>query len=164
MTNLLIAVGLPGSGKSTWAQQHFYLKYSIVSSDAIRVRLFGDLKTAHDDAAKEENNTRVWSTYHRDIRERLDHGIDVYADATHLTSSSREVLREIATQAGATVRLVMFTNVQDALLRNSQRPADTHVPDDVMTMFLTRYYDTLFSLRHGEADEYASTTFIERTL
>lgn len=164
MRNLLIAVGIPGSGKSTWAKELFDLKYTIVSSDVIRLRLFGDLATAHNEANKEANNTLVWSTYHRQIRECLEHNVSVYADATHLSASSREELRDIATQTGAKAHVVMFMNIQDAIARNARRPDATRVPDDVMVMFQNRYYDALFSLRSGEAEKYASVTFIERTL
>src|SRR3954467_9044685 len=140
MTNLIVLAGVPGSGKSTWAKTMLDLKYSIVSSDAIRKKLAGSLKQAHQDGIK------PWDAFYDDIEQKLDHNVDVVADATFLTKPHRIRALEVGWKHNAKVHLVLFKNVMEATIRNANREEDHRVPDHAMSGMMSLYYDTLAAL------------------
>ena len=83
MSKLTIMMGIPGSGKSTWARANKKENDVIVSRDEIR---FGLLKEGEEYFAHEN---QVISTFLTDIRIALSEGHNVFADATHLTKKVR---------------------------------------------------------------------------
>lgn len=142
MANLVLPVGIPGSGKSTWATAFLGSgKYSIVSSDDIRRELFGSLRAARDvtPEQKKENNARVWDVYYRRVEEGLRHNVDIFADSTNLRDFARNRLHDISKDTGASIHCVVFDNVAQALVRNTRRPVDLHVPPDVMDSFRIQF-------------------------
>lgn len=133
MSNLIMTVGIPGCGKSTYAET-VYPTATVVSSDEIRKRL-GDI----NDQSK---NDQVFETFHREIANALAvHKDYVVADATHLTQRARKETRALANGSGNQVHVVMFTNVAQALMRNSTR--DRVVPQEAMFRMLQNYERTL---------------------
>lgn len=159
MPNLLILAGVPGSGKSTWAKKFFDLKYTVVSSDEIRKRLFGeDLSVAHEPSVKASNNALVFDAFHKEITEDLNHGIDVIADATNLNRLARQKLLDIAKLTNATPHLILFKNLLEATMRNAERPPETRVPKEAMDYMAAKYYDTLMDLVQ---EPYATVTKVE---
>jgi predicted kinase len=152
MANLLIPMGIPGSGKSTWVKTMLDGKYTIISSDAIRKSLFGSLKAAHTPDEKAKNNAKVWDIFYRDIEEALKHNVDVVADATNLRAFARERLREIAERTGAKTHLLVFNNLDQACLRNVQRNEDAVVPDAVMDDMIDQWEVAMEAILDGLED------------
>ena len=110
-------VGLPASGKTTWAERSFR---TIVSPDRIRVEEFG---TEFDEAIEDE----VWSLAYGRAREVLEAGDVVCFDATSLSRTRRRRLLAIARDAGApAVAVWMDTPRHVAWRRNRER--DRPVP------------------------------------
>lgn len=145
MTNLIIPVGIPGCGKSTYTKALFDLKYSSVSTDEIRRQVFGSLRAAHDVAPEQHraNNDLVFKKYHSQIEDQLRHGVDTIADATNLRRHARRSLLDIAETTGAQAHCILFKNPHEAFLRNRRRPEDAVVPEDKMLDFLAQYYEVL---------------------
>lgn len=148
MANLYITVGIPGCGKSTWAE--YYLagsgRTAIVSSDDIRLEL-----SHHYDQTR---NAEVFDTFHARIRDYLAHDVDVVADATHLTRRSRDATAMCARKQDK-VHVVFFKNSLQALMRNQQRgtPENGLVPSDVMMYkMLPRYEETCRDLVQEKYD------------
>lgn len=82
-------VGLPGSGKSTYAGKFLY-GYSIHSSDAIREELSGDVNN-------QDINKQVFELLHKRIKEDLLQGKDVVYDATNISWKRRKAfLQELS--------------------------------------------------------------------
>lgn len=161
MPNLVMLAGVPGSGKSTWARTFFDLKYTNVSADDVRVREFGSLEAAYL-GDLQANNERVFEIVHRNIRDSLTHGVDVLADATHLTRKARHEIRALAHDLySVRTHLVVFKNVQQALARNARRIGMTRVPDPVQERMVIGYRDLLADLDDGERGLYTSVTMIE---
>src|SRR5687767_4969774 len=106
---IYIPVGIPGCGKSTMFKR--LRGVSLVSTDRVR-RDLGYPSGSVDQ--------RIFDTYHNSIRIMLKTG-SVYADATNLRSFAREELLGIAQDTGAETHLILFRNLGEAILRNSQR-------------------------------------------
>lgn len=160
MTKLIILAGVPGAGKSTWAKTFFDLKATIVNADTIRIAEFGSLDRAWQNDVT-ANNERVFAIFHRTIRDALEHGIDVIADATHLTRRSRQDVRQHAyVVGGVTTHLVTFRNTLEAVDRNSSRLGAARVSDEVQGKMLKQYYSTIADLSDGESALYDSVTTI----
>lgn len=140
MTQLIIPIGIPGCGKSTWATRFFNKSTDIIwSTDNIRARpeFGGDVKS-------QERNNDVFEFFHTAIRESLQDSFRVVADATNLTSKARRTLYDIAYETGAECHIVLFKNNAQALARNILR--ERTVPEQAMMRMLYNYEDTLIRL------------------
>lgn len=158
MSNLIIPVGIPGCGKSTWATSILGSDYEIVSSDEIRKVLYGTLKEAHNPEFKKERNEIVWYTFYGKIEDLLARGTNVFADATNLNDYARKRLREIAARTDADIHILLFENVYEAGFRNRQRAEDQIVPDEVMTPMESLFYAAIEDIIDNEV--YDSVTRI----
>lgn len=83
MNELIMLVGLPASGKSTWAKEYSetHPDYIVHSSDKLREEMYGD---NYDDA----DNSKVFEELHRRILEDLKMHSVIY-DATNLVKKRR---------------------------------------------------------------------------
>lgn len=143
MPNLIILAGLPGSGKSDWAESMFGSKYRIVSSDKIRIQGAGSLRDAHDAEAPFD----PWPKFYQEITDALRMGVDVVADATFLTVKHRDLIREVAASVvGVKTMFVMFDNVYEAFVRNALRGEENRVPVEVMNAMSALHKDTVVRL------------------
>ena len=75
-------VGLPGSGKSTYAERLKEEGYEVFSSDSIREELTGDAST-------QTENTKVFQILHKRIKEALRAGKNAVYDATNTSWKRR---------------------------------------------------------------------------
>ena len=81
-TLLHMLVGPCGAGKSSFAVQH-YQPHEIVSTDELRMQLYGDFGHAPEALA------RVWKLAHGLLRARLEAGVFTVLDATNLDRGDR---------------------------------------------------------------------------
>lgn len=73
----------------------------------------------------------VFDEFIRRIKEGLDAGKTVYADATHLNRSSRSKLINAVGRGQYDFQaLVLIASLDTCLLRNSQRSGRAYVPED----------------------------------
>ena len=119
---IVVLVGLPGSGKSTYLQQ---IGTVGLSSDAIR-------KTLADDETDQTIHDRVFQTLRYLLRQRLALRRPVtYIDATNLTPAERSSYIGIGKSYGCEVEAVYFDTPLDVCLaRNAGRTRI--VPEDAM--------------------------------
>ena len=110
---IVVLVGLPGSGKSTYLKQ---MGVSGLSSDEIR-------KLLADDETDQTIHARVFQTLRYLLEQRLAIGRAVtYIDATNLTPEEREPYLAIGRAWGCEVEAVFFDVPLDVCLeRNAQR-------------------------------------------
>lgn len=152
--NLFVPIGIPGSGKSTWCRR--MLDALVVSSDGIRVELFGSLRAAHDVSPerKKEHNRLVWDRFYSEVEDLLAAGRDVVADGTNLRDFAREKLRAIAHRQDAQIHAIVFNNTTQAFRQNKERPEEQWVPDDVMNSFLGQFNEEYTYVTKEEWDSY----------
>jgi predicted kinase len=160
MATLHLMVGLPGSGKTTFARQleaqHRALRLTV---DEWHIRLFGsDFDGASDDADLAVHNDRhaaiealLWETAAR----VLTLGVDVILDFGFWTRRERDELRGRAQELGAGFRIHFADAAEEVLLeriraRNAELPAGTfHIPED-------RLKEWMLLFEPPSADELAS--------
>lgn len=134
---LVMMVGPAGSGKSTFAHKHFPGTY-IVSSDECR-------RIVCDDMTDQDHNTEVFDLFHRLIDVRLRNGRLTVADATHLTTGSRENLRKVAQRYGVPlIPIVLDIPLSVCMRQNEHR--DRQVPEHIVKKHYKRLEGCLPSL------------------
>ncbi|XZN14482.1 AAA family ATPase (plasmid) [Clostridium perfringens] len=85
MSKLYVLVGLPASGKSTWAKNNINNKTKWVSSDNLRKELLKDENN-------QEHNKMIFEEMRKRTGEYLNQGFNVIYDATNVSSKRRRNL------------------------------------------------------------------------
>jgi len=125
---VIVLIGIPGSGKSTWAAKQ---NATVISSDELRGVLSGDVKN-------QDIHAKVFATMRYLLRTRLELGATpTIIDATNIRRKDRKAWLQIAHKFGASVDAVLFDlPIEVALERNRKR--DRVVPEDVIRSMAKR--------------------------
>jgi predicted kinase len=119
---VVLAIGLPGSGKSSWFKRHNVVP---LSSDMVRSLLF-------DDVREQRFQDLVFSNLRSMLKARLIAKRPTnYVDATNLTPQERQHWIKLAKDYQYEVHAVFFDVPLEVCLERHQR-RDRVVPDDVM--------------------------------
>src|SRR5204862_4589251 len=119
---VILAIGLPGSGKSSWFKRH---NITPLSSDLLRALLF-------DDATEQRFQDLVFSNLRSMLKARLVARRPTnYVDATNLTPHERHSWIKLAKDYGYEVQAVYFDLPVEGCLERIQR-RERVVAEDVM--------------------------------
>jgi predicted kinase len=119
---VILAIGLPGSGKSSWFKRH---NITPLSSDLLRALLF-------DDATEQRFQDLVFSNLRSMLKARLIARRPInYVDATNLTPHERHSWIKLAKDYGYEVQAVFFDVPVEVCLERNQR-RERVVGEDVM--------------------------------
>lgn len=119
---VVLAIGLPGSGKSSWFKRH---NIRPLSTDLLRELLF-------DDAQEQRFQDLVFSNLRSMLKARLIARRPMnYVDATNLTSHDRQSWIKLAKDYGYDVQGVFFDVPLEVCLERNQRRSRV-VSEDVM--------------------------------
>ena len=139
MAKVILLVGLPGVGKSTWARE--YIKNNdntvIVSSDNIIAKI-------NSFRFSSESNDIVFKQVHKDIKDVLGHGFDVIYDATNLSRKKRRhFLKHIV--RGVRVDCVLFHEPIETIFERNETRTERHLPKDVIEKYIRSFNIPLLS-------------------
>ncbi len=119
---VVLAIGLPGSGKSSWFKRHSIIP---LSSDLIRGLLF-------DDATEQRFQDLVFSTLRAMLRARMLAARPWnYIDATNLSPKERHSWIKMAQDFAYEAHAVYFDVPTEVCMERNQRRS-RNVPEDVM--------------------------------
>jgi predicted kinase len=119
---VVLSIGLPGSGKSTWFKRHNILP---LSSDMVRILLF-------DDVTEQRYQDLVFSTLRSMLRARLLAKRPWnYVDATNLSPHERRSWIKLANDFGYEAHAVFFDVPPEVCIERNHR-RERNVPEDVM--------------------------------
>jgi predicted kinase len=119
---VVLSIGLPGSGKSTWFKRHNILP---LSSDMVRILLF-------DDVTEQRYQDLVFSTLRSMLRARLlARRPWNYLDATNLSAHERRSWIKLAHDFGYETHAVFFDVPPEVCIERNRR-RERNVPEDVM--------------------------------
>jgi predicted kinase len=134
---LAVMVGLPASGKSTYAYKLAQENNAIIfSSDDLREELYGDVND-------QEHNHELFVELHRRIKKALKEGHNVIYDACNLSSKRRiAFLQELKHIPCWKECIIMATPYQQCLHNNKarSRKVPEHVIERMCKQFDTPYY------------------------
>jgi predicted kinase len=110
--SVILAIGLPGSGKSSWFKRH---NITPLSSDLLRALLF-------DDPTEQRFQDLVFSNLRSMLKARLIARRPLnYVDATNLTPHERQNWIKLAKDYGYEVQAVFFDVPLEVCLERNQR-------------------------------------------
>ena len=125
---IVVFVGLPGSGKSSYAESS---GVTPISSDLMRQLLA-------DDATDQTIHARVFNCMRYLLRHRLAAGRPVtYLDATHLTPDERKPYIDIARWYGCDVEALLF-DVPLEVCMERNRGRERVVPEEAMQVMAAK--------------------------
>lgn len=130
----VLMVGIPASGKTTWARNFganltkCNASYIIISRDKIRKSLIGESSNYFS------KETEVFNTFVNQINEAMLKYDCVFIDATHVSlASRRKIISHLTPPAEAQLFVkIMQTPFAECLKRNSKRSGFELVPTKVM--------------------------------
>jgi len=125
---LILLVGLPGSGKSTYARER---DLPVVSSDDLRHLLL-------DDATDQTQNRRIFALLRQVVRLRfeMERPLTVL-DATNLSTRERRTWLKLAQLYGVEVQAIYF-DTPVAICKQRNRARSRNVPEDVIDLMAAR--------------------------
>ena len=129
---LIYTVGLPASGKSTWAR-----KYVIQNQDTVRVSR-DDLRNMRGCYWLPQQEDMITQWENACIGEALGHGYNVIVDATNLNPKTVKNLEELAKAYEAEIEVKVFdTSLDICIMRDSCR--EDYVGEKVIREMSNKY-------------------------
>ncbi len=129
MKHLILLSAVPGSGKSTWANEYArtHENVFIVASDEIRVRITGE-------AQNFDHESEVWATYLAEINRYAEEceDVTVIADSTNLKNDFRLFYFKNTPNFDKHSLVVFNIPLEICLLQNRMRSHSRIVPEDAV--------------------------------
>ena len=133
---LILLVGVPGSGKTTYAKEQIEANTIHLSSDAIRKELYGDESIQGDPA-------EVFYLMQKRAVEALNNGNDVIYDATNVTRKDRASIISICPKFVQIEARIIWAPIEMCIERDASRDRTVGkaVIDKMLKRFQALYYD-----------------------
>ena len=136
--SLILLCGIPGSGKTTYAEKYIKKHFNTVhlSSDKIRAELWGNEVTQGD-------NDEVFSLMQSRAIEALNNGQNVVYDATNITRKDRAYIISLCPKFVKIECHIIFTPIETCIERDAarKRTVGKDVIDRMLKKFQAPYYD-----------------------
>jgi len=131
MSTLYVMVGIPGSGKSTWAKAHL-TDAEYISRDNVRLSIIKD----NEDLFSHEDE--VYDKFVAILADGLRNQHNMVADATHMSHGARKKLINAIAKNGVKseeyeiVFVYMNTPIEECIRRDDLREGRAHVTAPVI--------------------------------
>jgi tRNA uridine 5-carbamoylmethylation protein Kti12 len=143
MPEIIVLIGLPGSGKSTW--RHKFLEnqpdYVVVSSDDLIDAYAAEKSINYSEAFHEVNQKEIQSRFRKSLQEAFDSGKNIIVDRTNISVKSRkDILKN--TPFMYVKRAIVFSITDQELKRRlitREQATGKHIPDQVIEQMAARY-------------------------
>lgn len=151
-------VGVSGSGKSTWAKNYIkdHPNTEIISSDAIRLELFGDENSQID-------NKKVFDVYYKRANDLLYEGKDIILDSTNVSFKDRK--RIFTDLKEAWVKAIVFNTPREECIKRDQergRSVGVGVIDKMISRFVCpQYYEGFYRIEYINFNKFDESKMIE---
>lgn len=132
---LILLVGIPGSGKTTYAKN--YPEEAIhLSSDSIRAELYGD-------ESIQGNPVEIFSLMRKRAVDALNDGHSVIYDATNITRKDRASIIDACPKFVKIEAHIIWAPIEECIKRDSarDRTVGKEVIDRMLKRFQAPYYD-----------------------
>lgn len=131
MVELVMLVGIPGVGKTSYARANFGSTHKIHSSDDLRKELFGD-------ELVQDKNSELFEELHRRILSDLKSGISCVYDATNMNRKKRmSFLKRLSGVSCRKKCIILVEPPEICKGRNADR--ERKVPDEVIERMICRF-------------------------
>lgn len=138
---LILCVGIPGSGKTTYAEKYVKEHENTIhlSSDRIRLELWGNEATQGD-------NNEVFSLMQSRAIEALNNGQNVVYDATNVTRKDRSYIIALCPKFAKIECHIIWAPIETCIERDAarERTVGKEVIDRMLKKFQAPYYDEGF--------------------
>lgn len=157
MSQLIVTLGISGSGKSRYASQ-----YDETGSDFVRVNMDTLRKLWTGDISDQSKNHQVADTAMAMVEYLLHMDKNVIWDATSTNAGTRNKLLKFAREQGAKTRLVVMMDSKDFQLcqervnkdlKNGVDRAKTTIDDSIMMRQYSGFMDALKAIDKEGWDE-----------
>jgi predicted kinase len=146
LPDFVMLVGIPGSGKTTWAKKYVFqcdASFTIVSSDEVRTQLTGDLND-------QSRNEEVWEIVFEHVRSALHNKRNVILDATNTLTDKR---RRFFSKLPACNRYAKLFQVNKSIAKNriskdlEEGVVRAQVPDAVIDKMQAQFNESLQTIK-----------------
>lgn len=153
MATLHFLIGLPGSGKSTFAKKIAKDNFAVIlSSDNIRKELFG--------YENQDNNGKVFEVMNNRAIELLKNNIDVVYDATNLNEKKRRTIISRAKNVESKIVAYLCCTQIDKILERNLTRTERKIPWEKLELMISSinppmYYegfDDIYVINNGVYD------------
>lgn len=138
MPKLILLVGVPGSGKTTYAKDYMEHNSNVVhlSSDGIRAEIYGDEST-------QGNPAEVFGLMQKRAIEALNNGQSVIYDATNVTRKDRAGIIGVCPKFARIEAHIIWAPIEVCIERDAarDRTVGTAVIDKMLKRFQAPFYD-----------------------
>lgn len=135
---LILLVGIPGSGKTSYAEEYIKKHRNTVhlSSDAIRKELYGNENI-------QGNPEEVFALLQKRTIECLKNGKDVVYDATNVTRKNRASIINICPKYVKIECYIIWASIEECIKRDAkrERTVGKEVIDKMLKRFQAPFYD-----------------------
>ena len=136
--SLILLVGVPGSGKTTYAMDYIERNANTIhlSSDAVRKELYGDENI-------QGNPGEVFSLMQKRAIDALKDGCDVIYDATNITRKDRHSIISVCPKFVKIECHIIWVPIETCIERDAtrERTVGKEVIDRMLKRFQAPYYD-----------------------
>ena len=141
MPKFIMLIGIPGSGKTTYAKEHIEKNTNTIhlSSDKIREELWGDEATQGD-------NNEVFTLMQNRTIEALNNGQTVIYDATNITRKDRSYIISLCPKFVQVEAHIIWAPIETCIERDTarERTVGKAVIDKMLKRFQPPFYDEGF--------------------